>query len=68
MNEYLDIDSGGYLCTNSLHTLIAAWLDTSMRSQESVRMNMSTRGVKCKALSAILKIGYCIFKELTFTL
>ena len=32
MNEYLAIDSGGYLCTNSLCTLIAAWLNAFQRS------------------------------------
>ena len=27
-NEYLTIDSGGYLCTNTFRVLIAAWLET----------------------------------------
>ena len=35
MSEYLATDSGGYLCKNNLHALIAAW---------------SVREVKCEAL------------------
>ena len=27
MNEYLVIESSGYLCVNSLHALTAVWLD-----------------------------------------
>ena len=49
-NEYLVIDSGGYLCTESLRALIAAWLDASQRSRGGVRLKGSVREVKCKAL------------------
>ena len=43
MNEYLAIDSGGYLCTGSLHVLIAAWLDAYKRHQDSVILTRSVR-------------------------
>ena len=43
INEYLAIDSGGYLCTNSFLTLIAAWLKASQGSRDE-------KGVNCKAL------------------
>ena len=33
MNEYLAIDSGGYLCMNNLRALIAAWLDSSRQAK-----------------------------------
>ncbi|KAK2182759.1 hypothetical protein NP493_337g00027 [Ridgeia piscesae] len=36
MNEYLAIDSGGYLYTNSLCALIAAWLGASQRRQDGI--------------------------------
>ena len=42
-NKYLVIDIGGYLCTNSLRTVIAAWLNTSQRSRDGVQMNRSAR-------------------------
>ena len=32
MNEYLAIDSGGYLCTNCLRALFTAWLNAVQRS------------------------------------
>ena len=44
MKAYLAKDNGGYLCTNSLHALIAPWLDACQRS---VYLN---RGVKYKVL------------------
>jgi len=34
INEYLVIDSGGYLGLDSFRTLIAAWLDDSQRSRD----------------------------------
>ena len=36
VNEYLAIDIGGYLYTNSLCELIAVWLDASQRSRDGV--------------------------------
>ena len=36
MNDYLAIDSGEYLWTNSLCRLIAMWLGTSKKSQDCV--------------------------------
>ncbi|KAK2185773.1 hypothetical protein NP493_224g03069 [Ridgeia piscesae] len=41
MNEYLAIDSGGYLCMNILCALIAAWWDASQRSWGGVQLNRS---------------------------
>ena len=31
MNDYLTIDTGGYVCMNSLRALVAAWLVASLR-------------------------------------
>ena len=42
MNEYIAIDSGGYLCTNSSH-IIAAWLDAAKKNQDGVRLKRFTR-------------------------
>ena len=39
MNEYLAVDSGGYLCTNSLCALIAAWLRASRNGVPSALSN-----------------------------
>ncbi|KAK2177222.1 hypothetical protein NP493_612g01020 [Ridgeia piscesae] len=39
MIEYLAIDSGGYVFTDSLRALIAAWLDAFQRNRESNRLN-----------------------------
>ena len=48
MNEYLAIDSGGYLGTNSLYASIAASLGASQRSRNGVPLNRIARaeGVK----------------------
>ena len=43
MNEYLAIHSGGYLGTNILGAIIAAWLDASKRSRNGVQFNRSIR-------------------------
>ena len=39
--EWLHCYRYGYLYTNSIHALIAAWLDTSQRSRDGVRLNKS---------------------------
>ena len=39
MNEYLAIDSGGYLYMGNLCALIVAWLNISQRIQNSVQLN-----------------------------
>ena len=36
MNEYLAIDTDGYLCKTSFRALTAAWLDASRRSRDGV--------------------------------
>ena len=38
VNDYLAC--GEYLCTSSLRKLIVAWLNTSERSRDGVRLNM----------------------------
>ena len=43
MTMYLARDSGGYLCTNSLLALMAAWLDASQRDRDGVQLNRSAR-------------------------
>ena len=43
-------DNVGYLCTNSLCVLLAAWLDASQRSRDGVRFEQVCQGVMCKAL------------------
>ena len=49
MNEYLAIDSGGYMCANNFCILIAVWLDASKRSRNGPGLNTSAR-VKLKSL------------------
>ena len=39
MNEYLVIDSGEYLCRNTLHALVAALLVASLRSRYGVLLH-----------------------------
>ena len=43
VDEHLDIDNGGYLCMNSLCSLITVWLNVSKRNQVRVRLNRSAR-------------------------
>ena len=52
MNEYLVIDSGGYLCTNNLHAIIAVWLDAS-REAEVVFDGTGLPGRPCQMLLRI---------------
>ena len=47
MNEYLVIDSSGYLCTNNLHALNAVGLDAS-REAGWCLVEQVFRGVQCK--------------------
>ena len=42
INEYLTIDSDGYVCTNGLCALIAAWLNASQRSRDGSRYIQKT--------------------------
>ena len=63
MNEYLAIDCGGCLCMNSLHALIAAWLNASQRSRDGVQWNRSVRkeSVNCLEDSILRYIRSCFF-------
>ena len=48
MLEFLAIDSDGYIQTNSLCAVIAAWLNVSKRSRVDVGKNRpACQGVKC---------------------
>ncbi|KAK2181302.1 hypothetical protein NP493_402g04021 [Ridgeia piscesae] len=66
MTKLKKIDCGGYLCTNSICVLIAAWLDASQR-RDGVQLNRSAKGVKCKVLREILMIGL-VYNIRTFNL
>ena len=59
INEYLAIDNGGYLYEQPSRINCSIRLDASQRSWDGVWLNRSAREVKCKALWAIMKIGYC---------
>ena len=59
LNEYLTIDSGGYVYEQPSRINCSIWLDASQRSRDGVWVNRSVREVKCKALWAVLRIGYC---------
>ena len=54
INEYLAIDSGGYVHKQSSCINCNIWLDVSQRSRDGVWVNRSVRGVKCKALWTVL--------------
>jgi len=41
MNEYLALDSVGYLCVNSVSAFTAAWLNASQSIRDDVQLNMS---------------------------
>ena len=57
ITEYLAIDSGGYVYKQ--HINCSTWLDASQRSRDGIWENRSIREVKCKALWAVLRTGYC---------
>ena len=52
-------------CASSLRALFEAY--GCMLPRDGVWLNRTAREVKCKALWAIPRIGYCAMKELTFT-
>ena len=58
-NEYLAIDSGGYVYEQPSCIKFSIWLDASQRSRVGVWVNRSVREVKCKARWAVLRTGYC---------
>ena len=59
INEYLAIDSGGYVYEHPSRINCSIWLDASQRSGDGVWVNKSVREVKCKALWTMLGTGYC---------
>ena len=59
VNEYLAIDSGGYVYKQPSCVNCSIWLDASKRSWDGVWLNRSVREVKCKALWTVLRSGYC---------
>ena len=50
INEYLAIDSGGYVYEKYPRINCSIRLDASQRSRDGVLVNRSVREVKCKAL------------------
>ena len=50
INEYLTIDSGGYVYEQPSRINCSIWLDASQRRRDGVCVNRSVREVKCKAL------------------
>ena len=68
LNEYLPIDSGGYVQEQPSHINCSIWLDASQRSRDGIWVNRSVREVKCKALWAVLRTGYCVIYELPLLL
>ena len=50
INEYLAIDSGGYVYEQPSCINCSIWLDASQRSRDGVWVNRSARKVKCKVL------------------
>ena len=59
INEYLAIDSGGYVYEQPSRINCSIWLDVSQRSVDGVCVNRSVREVKCKAPWTVLTTGYC---------
>ena len=55
INEYLTIDSGGYMYEQPSRINCSIWLDDSQRSRDGVWVNRSVREVKCKALWMVLR-------------
>ena len=66
INEYLAIDSGGYVYEQSSRINCSIWLDASQRSQGGVWVNRSVREVKCKGLWTVMRTRYCAISEFTF--
>ena len=59
INEYLAIDSGGYVYEQPSCINCSIWLDASQGSRDGVWVNRSVREVKCKVLWTVLRTGYC---------
>ena len=58
INEYLAIDSGGYVYKPSSCINYSIWLDASQRGRDGVWANWSVREVKCKSLWTVLRTAY----------
>ena len=50
INEYLTIDSDGYVYEQPSRINCSIWVDASQRSRDGIWVNRSVRKVKCKAL------------------
>ena len=50
INEYLAIDSSGYVYEQPSCIYCSIWLDASQRRRDGVWVNRAVREVKCKAL------------------
>ena len=64
MNEYLAIDSGEHLCTSSFRELIAAWLNTSRRSRDGVRLNRFAGEESVKRFEQSCGLDTALYKTL----
>ena len=61
LNEYLTIDSGGYVYKQPSHINCSIWLDASQGSRDGVWVNRSVREVKCKALYMYIYVYIYIY-------
>ena len=57
IQEYMDIESGGYVYDYPSCINCYMWLDASQRSRDGLSVNKYVREVKYKALSRVLRIG-----------
>ena len=63
--EYLAIDSGGYLCINSLHALIAAWLNAFQRIRDGEYLAIDSGGNLCiNSLHALIAAWLNAFQRI----
>ena len=54
MNVYVAIGCGEYFCKSGFPELIAAWLNASQRSRDSVELNRHIQRAYCKTMPAAL--------------
>ena len=61
INEYLAIDSGGFVYEQPSRCNCSIWLDACQTSSDGIWLNRSVREVSVKALWAVLRTGYLPF-------